>query len=238
MKRYSMSKVNSSISSAAHTQKGELHYGGDCVCVCVCVCVCAQDYIIYSYTSYIFKYNFYSGSFTLLSWNTFACSCISLKSIQDLFFLSLFRSNKHKYLHIWNQSWKGTRHDRLPFKEELYNAVEICTCIHTKETMYGSSPMKRLASSVVLQGACDRHWNPPFIHQQSLNNMGPLWRHEGPQWSRVLAFSNSLGLLKCSAASIGCVSDTALSNVTSLKKQHLSVGKQILAENLVMTQLI
>lgn len=62
---------------------------------------------------------------------------------------------------------------RLLFAEELHNAIEICTCMHTKETMYGSSAMKRVASSIALQGACDRHWNPPFIHEQSLNYTGP-----------------------------------------------------------------
>lgn len=62
---------------------------------------------------------------------------------------------------------------RLPLTEELLNTIEICTCIQTKETMYGSSSMKWMASSIALQGACDRHWNPPFIYEQSLNNVGP-----------------------------------------------------------------
>lgn len=36
-----------------------------------------------------------------------------------------------------------------------------------------SSLLKRVASSIAPQGACDEHQNPPFICEQSLNNVGP-----------------------------------------------------------------
>lgn len=62
---------------------------------------------------------------------------------------------------------------RLPLTVELHNAAEMCTSTHTKRTTHSSSPVKRVASSIALQGACDHHWNPPFIREQSLNNTGP-----------------------------------------------------------------
>lgn len=56
--------------------------------------------------------------------------------------------------------------------EELHNATEFFSHASTQRNhVLDSSFLNWVASSTALQGACDCHWNPPFIYEQSLNNM-------------------------------------------------------------------
>lgn len=79
---------------------------------------------------------------------------------------SKHRGHTYNYVHVWSRA-------SSPLTEVLHKASEICTRIQTKESMYGSVIPEMVASSIALQGACDRHWNPPFIYEQSFDCVGP-----------------------------------------------------------------